>query len=173
MKTNRFTLIVLSFVLLVSVVGCGTFQAQPTNTPVPTNTPEPTNTPKPTATPSWQDFEPGSSWYLNTPDDWRSANCLAFTLGPCQSWTYQGSVVMVVYEDTIAFDVDYDGANPDSLMTIEQAAKLFGVPDEVFEAALALERSDWGKPFMLAGWGYQAKAIGAIEIIFVRGGIPW
>lgn len=52
MKTNRFTLIILSFVLIVSIDGCVTFQALPTNTPVPTNTPIPTNTLLPTDTPA-------------------------------------------------------------------------------------------------------------------------
>jgi hypothetical protein len=38
MKTNRFILMIVSFVLLASVVGCGTVQVQPTRTPVPTST---------------------------------------------------------------------------------------------------------------------------------------
>lgn len=47
MKTKRFTLIVLSFVLSASMAGCGIVQAQPTSIPVPTNTPIPTSTPIP------------------------------------------------------------------------------------------------------------------------------
>ena len=47
---NRFTLLVLSFVLLASMVGCGSSQVQPTNTPVPTSTSVPTATTIPTNT---------------------------------------------------------------------------------------------------------------------------
>ena len=43
MKTNRFTLIFVSFVLLVMLGGCGTLQVAP----IPTNTPAPTMTPEP------------------------------------------------------------------------------------------------------------------------------
>jgi hypothetical protein len=59
MTKNSFVLIGLSFVLLVSMAGCGTFQPVPTPTLTPTitatasptNTLEPTSTPTPTATP--------------------------------------------------------------------------------------------------------------------------
>jgi hypothetical protein len=50
MTKNCFVLIVLSFVLLVSMAGCGVTQASPTNTPVLTNTTVPTNTVIPTLT---------------------------------------------------------------------------------------------------------------------------
>jgi hypothetical protein len=47
-------LVVMLFVLLVTMAGCGVSQAQatPTNTPVPTSTPVPTETPVPTNTPA-------------------------------------------------------------------------------------------------------------------------
>jgi len=47
MKTNRFALIIMSFVILASMTGCGVMPAQPTSTSVPTNTPYPTATPMP------------------------------------------------------------------------------------------------------------------------------
>jgi hypothetical protein len=65
MKTNRLIPIIVSFVLLASVVGCGNVQVPPTSTPVPTNTDipavtattiPPTATARPTATST---VEPG------------------------------------------------------------------------------------------------------------------
>jgi len=178
-KTVLFTFVVLCIFLSIVLAGCGTMPVQATATFIPTTTFVPTDTPSsvptvtsvPTTIVSWQDFVPGVGWNR---DDTGSAECLAFTLDKCASWTYQGKgMVMAVFENTIVFDVEYYGDTTGvvELAAIRRTAKLFGVPDEVVEAVLALKTQDWNKSYTLDGWGYQANTIGSIEIIFELGGM--
>lgn len=121
MTTKRFTLIVVSFVLLAtSIVGCGIVPTPaPTATPVPTNTPEPTSTPTPTATPFGKNVV---SLLLSNGFKVSEYGCEP---PPCTGWEtgFPGVIVQVLEKEVrFVFDRDYPGAN-----VLKEAALMDGL----------------------------------------------